>query len=141
MLDRVFAVPRNRGAKTTADEVALFEYPKVWLRVLEELIHWPRPEDPADDRSGLERLFLLGAEQIDACRDDRLHGIRNGEACRQLPQTPGTVLPFEELPVDQRREELLDEERVSLGALDDHFVQPAWKRPPKQLVKHPFRVL
>ena len=62
VFDRVFAVTRDRGAQTTADEVALFEYPKVWLRVLEELIHWPRPEDPADDRSGLERLLLVGVE-------------------------------------------------------------------------------
>src|SRR5207302_10402712 len=111
VLDRVFAVTRKRGSKTTADEVTLFEYPKVWLRVLEELVHRPRPEDPADDRGGLERLLLLGVEQIDARRDDRLHRIRNGEACRQLPQTPGAILPLEQLPIDQCRKQLLDEER------------------------------
>src|SRR4029077_6889942 len=79
VFDRVFAVTGDRGAKATADEVALLEYPKVWLRGLEVLLHWPRPEDPAQDRSGFERLLLLGVEQIDARRHDRLHRIRNGE--------------------------------------------------------------
>ena len=62
VFDRVFTVTSDRGAGAAADEVALLEYPQIWLCPLDELVDGPCPEDPADHRSGLERLLLLGVE-------------------------------------------------------------------------------
>jgi hypothetical protein len=79
VLDRVLSFTCDRGAEATADEVALFEYPQIWLRLLDELVDGSCPENPTDNRCGLERLLLYRSEQIDSRRDDRLHGIGNGE--------------------------------------------------------------
>ena len=73
----------------------------------------------------MKRLLLPRVEQIDTRRDDCVHRVGNGEANGQVDEPPRSVLPLEKLSIDQRRQELLDEERVSLRTLDDELAQ-AW---------------
>ena len=79
VLDGVFAIARKGGAGPAPDEVAVLEYPQVRPRTPDQLIDGPGPEDSADHRSSLERLLLLGIQEIDARRHDGLHGVRDRE--------------------------------------------------------------
>ena len=67
------------------------------------------PERPADHRGGLERGLLRRGEQIDAGRKKGMHRVGDDQAGRNLVLDP---------TVGKHAEELLDEERIALRALD-----------------------
>ena len=88
VLDRILAVPRDRGAGPASDEVALLEDPQIRICALNEVVDGAGPEDPADHGRRLQGLFLGRFEQVDPGRDDCLDGVGNGEVRRQLRQVP-----------------------------------------------------
>src|SRR5919204_173481 len=102
VLDRILTLARQRRAGAPPDEVSLGEQLEVG-HPADELIDRAGPEDAPDYRRCLQR---------------RLHRVRNLEARGQLCARPGTVAAHEHAAVDQRRQQLLDEEWVALSPLD-----------------------
>jgi len=139
VLDRVFAFAGHGRAGPAAYEVALLEDAEVGL-ALDELVHRPGPEDPADRRRRLECLLLRLLEQVDPGGEHGLDRIRDREVRRELRERPAAVVAPEQVAVDQRREQLLDE-RVALSPLGDDIAQRRGEISHQQLVDHPHRVL
>jgi hypothetical protein len=71
----------------------------------------------------LERLLLRGGQEIDPSGQDRVDGVGNGEAGRELGEQPVAVRPLQKATVDEGREELLDEERVPLRVRDHDLLE------------------
>ena len=78
-----------------------------------------RPQTIAATIAGrVLRWHVIEGQSVEAGRDERLDRPweRDRAKRRRRPSPPPTL---EDVPVDQRREELLDEERVSLRKVDD----------------------
>lgn len=103
VLDRVLAFPARRGAGAAADKVTLDQKVEV-RRPANELVDRPCPKDAADDRSRLQRSLLGRRQQIDASREDSLHGVRNLEALWEIGGGPASVFPLQHTVVNERRE-------------------------------------
>lgn len=134
VLDRVLALAGHGRAAAAANEVALLEHAQVRLTA-DELVHRPRPEDAPDHGRGLQRFLLSRLEQVDPRRENRLHRVGDSEVVRELADRPPAVLALQHPAVDERREQLLDEERVSLRALDHHRAQLLRQAARQQLVQ------
>jgi hypothetical protein len=72
VLERVLRLAGDRRARTPADEVAILEDAEVRPQVRDKLVNGARPEDAADDRSGLKRCLFGEREKVDASGEDRL---------------------------------------------------------------------
>ena len=112
--DRELALADDRRARPVPHEIALLQQAKVRLDALEQLVDRTRPEGAADHRRRLQTRLLGRLEQVDPSGENGLHRVGHDEVARQLATRPvpasGLVRPL----VDQRPQELLDEERVSL---------------------------
>jgi hypothetical protein len=120
MLDDVLALTRQRRAGATAHEVPLFEQPEIGLHSLDEFVDGPRPEHPPDHRSGLQSRLLRGGKQVDARSEHSVNGVGNAEPLGKFADQPAAVGAPKGSRVEQRRNQLLEEERVPFGTLDDH---------------------
>ena len=118
--------PASDEPVPAAHEIPLLEQVEVGL-ASEELRHRARPERPADDGRGLEGRLLERREPVEPGGDDRLHAVRNGEALRDIADRPAVADPLDHACVHELADELLDEERVPLGALDEKLPQPGRK--------------
>jgi hypothetical protein len=135
VLDDVLALTCNARARAPANEVAILEYLQIGLRI-QELVHRPRPEDAPDHRRRLKRGLLGGTEQIDPGCKNGLDRVRDSEFARKLVQHPTAVLADEEATIEQHAEQLLDEEGIALGPLNDHLTQLGRQTTSEQLVEH-----
>ena len=70
----------------------------------------------ADDRRGLEHMFLLQRQPVDVRRQHRLHGRGHVEGVERLRQPIGPRCPDQEARLDQRLYALLHEERITFRA-------------------------
>ncbi len=70
-----------------------------------------------------------------------MNRVRHSEVTRKLPQSPTAVLARKKAAIDQHAEQLLDEEGISLGPLDDELAELDRQAAREQLVQHPDRVL
>ena len=89
-----------------------------WVDVLQRA----QGEPGADDAGDLERHRLPRRQVIEACRDDPLNRVGDGRAVEGLPtrrRTEQAVVDHDPTGVAHGVGELLDEERVALGALPD----------------------
>ena len=73
----------------------------------------------ADHRCRFENLFGDVLEVIDACRYDRLHGCGQRNRIHPALQPICTSLTLEITAFDNRIDEFLEKERITLRALDD----------------------
>ena len=119
VLDRELALSGDRRARPVPDEVALLEHAKVWLDVLQQLADGTGPEGAADHGGCLQRRFLGRLEQVDTGGENRLHRVGNDEVVGKIASCPATVHSLEHALVDQRANELLDEEGIAFRPLDD----------------------
>src|SRR5206468_10735292 len=82
---------------------------------------------PADDGRLLQRPLLLGGQQVDPGEENGLDVIGDLDVGDSLAGVPLAVL-VDELPlVDQLPDDLLEEERVALRALQDPLPEVARK--------------
>ena len=119
------------------NEVALLEQSKIGLEPLDQLVDGAGPERASDHRSRLERRLLGRFQKVDTGCQDRAHRIGYDELVDELMRGPITVLPLEHADVDQRPNELLDEERVAVCALDHDFAQAGRQLGRNEVVEHP----
>ena len=81
-------------------------------------VHGGLLEEVADHRRGVDHRALLALEAVEPGRQERLDRRRHPVRL-ELARAPDAVLEQQEPVVDHHREQLLDEERISLGGLDD----------------------
>ena len=72
----------------------------------------------ADDRGGLQELFLLRRQPVDARRQDRLHRGRHLDTRERPGQAIGPLVADQHLRFHQGAHALLQKEGVALRALD-----------------------
>jgi hypothetical protein len=140
VLDHVFALTGNARAGAPANEVAILEHAQIGFRV-QKLVHRSRPEDASDHRGRLKRGLLGGSEQIDPGRENRLNRVRHSEFARQLVQPPAALVSYEQTTINQHAEQLLDEEGIALGPLDNKLAEFRGQSASQQLVEHPDAVI
>ena len=75
----------------------------------DEFVHGFRPERPSDHGACLERSFLGRGQQVDTCRQQCEQAVGKDQIGWKLTR---------DAAVGQRSQELLDEERVAVGAFD-----------------------
>ena len=119
--DELAVVSRSRA--TLGHEIPLLENPEVRLRAVEEMHHRTAPEHAADDCAGLKRGLLQRGEAVDPRREHRVHGVRHREAGVGAADRPAVPGLDERAAVDELADELFEEERVSVGALDEAVAQ------------------
>ena len=134
VLYRILTLARQRRAGAPADEVALGKQLEVG-HAADELIDRAGPEHAADYRRRLQRRLLCRRQQVDAGGEHRLHRVRDLEALRQLCAGPGAVAAHEHAAINQRRQQLLDEEWVALCPLDHGVPHRRGQRDAEQLIE------
>ena len=72
----------------------------------------------ANDGGGLQELFLLRRQPVDARRQDRLHRGRHLDARQRPGQAIGPLRADQHLRFHQGAHALLQKEGIALGALD-----------------------
>ena len=123
----------RRGRPVGADELLLGERCQVRVHlgangVDHELVQGRAHEVQPDHRRRLDHGALVVAQQLQSLGQKRLDRPGQGKPFGQVARRPPPVLvQNEELLVDEHRDELLDEEGVALGCLDD---------PPANRVRH-----
>ena len=65
-----------------------------------------------------------GLEPVDAGGEDRLHGGRHAGVLDRAGEAVGAALALQVAALGQLADDLLDEERVALGALVDQLAEP-----------------
>src|SRR5947207_3851576 len=88
-------------------------------RVRSQLLDSTFREHIARDRGRLDDGALLATERVEARGEQRLDRGWDREVAETVRRAPLSVFQEEQPVVDQHREELLDEERVSLRGFDD----------------------
>src|SRR5438132_11693525 len=126
VLDRILTLARQRRSCASANEVAIGEQFEIG-RAPDELIDRACPEDAADDRRRLQRRLLCRRQQVDAGGEYRLHGVGHLESRGQLCAGPTAAAAREHAAVDQRGQQLLDEEWVALRPLDYSVPHRRWQ--------------
>ena len=104
MLERELTLAGERRAGAAPDEIARLEYGEIGCVAVEELPQRSAPEDAADHRCRLERRLLDRRQQVDARREHRVDGVRHLLGVADVACLGA---------------ELLQEEGIALGALDD----------------------
>ncbi len=84
-----------------------------------QVLHRIAHEHLPDDGSGLDHGSLVPRQPVETGGEERLDRRRHGRPLDPARRAPAPVLEADEPLVDEHREQLLDEERVSLGRLDD----------------------
>ena len=109
--------PAGRGP----DQVAPHELVEVTLDGLavDDRTKQPTVERSADDRRRLERPACALRQTIEAGRDEALHAVGDGDLERVSGEPPPALDRLHDTAIDHRPCDLLDEERVALGAGDD----------------------
>ena len=105
MLERELALAGERRARPAADEVSGLEHGEVGRFPVDQLAHRAAPEDPADHRRRLEGGLVDRREEVDSCGEHCLHRVGDLGLERK-----GAVV--------DAGEQLLEEERVALGAVE-----------------------
>jgi hypothetical protein len=77
----------------------------------------------ADDRSGLEEIFLLGREPIDPGREHRLNCHRDLGGVNRTGRAVGSTRPDESAGFGERSHALLQEEGIALRARDQYALE------------------
>ena len=78
-----------------------------------------RPEDAADHRGRLEHALVLAVQEIEAGSQHRLHRVGDHDLFDLVEGAPPIALADEVSFVDQLADDLLEEERVAFGSLED----------------------
>ena len=91
----------------------------VGAQVRDELVDRVLREALPDDRGGLEHLPLVAVELVEPGGEERVDRRRHREVREVAVHHPAPVHAPQETVLDQHREELLGEERVPLGRIDD----------------------
>ena len=115
-------LPDHRRADARRDELALLELAEVGIErlvVLDEGGDGAAPEDAADYGCLLQRVLLARLQQVDARGEDALHRVGKLDRGERVGGFPASVLVDDAALVDQLAEDLLEEERVALGAGED----------------------
>src|SRR4029077_6634876 len=115
VLEHVLALALDRRVELESDGVALLEPTAIGGDGRAELVYGAAPERAADHGRRLQCLLLSRSEQVDPGGDDGLDGVRKEEALRELVHRPAPVAVFEQAVVDERPEQLLEEEGIPLG--------------------------
>ena len=86
---------------------------------VEKRRHGTRPEHAPHDCRALERPLLIRFEQVDASREHALDRVRNPQLVDVAGRAPTVADARDESLVDQLAKDLLEEERVALGPVED----------------------
>ena len=119
VLDHELPLALQRRAGPSPDEVAVLQQYVVRLLAAEQLTDRPRPERPPDHGRRLQGRLLRRRQEVDPSGEHRLNRVGDLEALRELARRPAAVRTLQHAMIDERRDELLDEEGVSAGALDE----------------------
>jgi len=76
-----------------------------------------------DNRGGVQELFLLRWQPVDARRQDGLHGDRHLHGREGAHHAIGPRLAHQGAGLHQRPHAFLQEEGIALGALDQKLVE------------------
>ena len=136
VLDRKFWLADNRRARPRAYEVAFLENVQVRFDAFQQLGDGTSPERSADHGGCLEGRLFRRLQQVDARREDSLHRVGNDEIVGKLPHRPVAVVSLQHALVDQRANELLDEEWIALGTREDDVAHGRRQRCRYQLLDH-----
>ena len=136
VLEREFAFAGECRAGAATNEVAVFERPPLDVGRPGQLGDRAGPEDAPDHGRRLERRLRRRIEQVDPRSEHRLHGIGNGEVIGRVEHDPSAVSALHQAAVDQRCKQLLEVERVSLGALEHQAAKLHRQVRVEQLFQH-----
>ena len=141
VFERELLLAGHRRRAVAADEVAPDKHAHVGLDAAEKLEHGGRPEDTSDDGRRLQRRLLRRTEEIDTSREDGLDRIGNRKPVLQVSELPASSSSDQVATVDQRGDELFQEERIALGLLQHE--RPESRREPvtEELLEHSLGLL
>ncbi len=83
-------------------------------------------ERAADDGGRLERLPRIRLEPIDTCCEDRLQRVGESDLGIRPGDAPARAGAGDRSVVEQRVDDLFQEERVPFGLVEDPVAQPRW---------------
>ena len=136
VLDRELALADDRRARSMTNEIPFLEHTQIRLEALEQLVDGAGPERAPDDGGRLQRRLLGRLQEVDAGCQNRPHRVGYHELVGELVGGPAAVLTLEHAPVDQRANELLDEEGIALRPLDDDLADGGGQLGRYELVEH-----
>ena len=126
VLEDQLALAGHRRADPAEHEVAPLEAVQRLLHLVglavQEAGDGAGPEDPADDGRGLHRALLGRRQQVDPRRQHALDGVGQRHLLDALRRAPAAGLVHDQALVDQPAQDLLQEERIALGPLQDPVV-------------------
>jgi len=106
-----------------------------------EPLHRPSIEDLALDCTVLEHCPLLVVQLIQACSEQGVNGRRNRDGRQVSDDRPAPVLGHEDAVVDQHRDHLLDEQRVTFGRFGDARFEQAGNLVPAHEIRDQLHAL
>ena len=126
MLEDELPLPRHAGCHPRRDQAAVLEPVQRVLDVfrvcVEELLQGGRPEHPSHHRGQLDGVLVLRRKEIDARRQDGLHGVGDRDVLDLRDGPPPVSVPHDLSGVDELRDDLLEVEGVPLGSFQDPVV-------------------
>ena len=125
MAERVLRLAGHAARRPRDDEAAPLE--RLELRPRLGHRQGAGPEEAADDGRLLHDVLLLGRQAIEARGEERLDRVGEGDARGAARRHPSVPFARDRTLVDEAAQELLDEERVALGAGHDLGAQLGWK--------------
>ena len=157
VLEDVLLLPGERRPDPVAHQLAVLQVAQALVelrveaarlgRARREPAHRSAPEHPPDHRGGLEGALVRRDQQVDAGGEHALHRVGQVDLLDPRLGPPPAVLAGDQPPVDEPAQDLLEEERVALRALEDPGVQrarqvlDAEQQPHEQLgIRRPQRV-
>jgi hypothetical protein len=123
VLEDELRLPGYRRGELAPDELALLEPVERLAQFVSVAVQKEpdgfRPEDATDDRGALQRPLLRCLQQVDPRGQDALHGVGDVDVGDVGRREPPILATDDAALVDQLPDDLLHEERVALGALQD----------------------
>ena len=123
MLEDQLRLSRQGRGQPGEDELSFLEDPQGHVDGVVGQVREQRdgggPEDSADHRGCLKDPLVLTVQEVEARRQDRLHRVGDHDSLDVVDGAPSIALANEVPLVDQLAHDLLQEEGVAFGPLED----------------------
>ena len=125
VLEEELALAGDSRPELREHELAVLESPERLVRRSVPVLEEPRdrtvPEHPTHDGRGQKCAPLDRRQQVDARGEHRLHGVGDDDLADVLRRPPTAAVANDPALVDEMADDLLEEERVPVGAREDRL--------------------